>query len=310
MTLEIIAKLATAFTLSILLGAIATFATAFALAFLVVGRGDWKGIEHVILGWSAVAGLLVGVAFLSTASYWHPYMDLILWTSVIGALIVATVGVVNQHRLADFIKHLVGRRGEAKIRRLLSGYEALHDVYVESAEGEIAQIDHLALVGNALLVVETKNWAGKIYAANLDEEWTRYYEDGGTLKVQNPVKQNKRQVRIVKSLVRQGTDVVGIVAFADRVEFPKGTPADVILAGLFPLFLKEIAKRTGERSGKAEWASLKARIEGSDQKNLARRHKAMREERELRDALPLPPDPVIKPASKPSFTNSGKRSGI
>ncbi|WP_409449713.1 nuclease-related domain-containing protein [Candidatus Igneacidithiobacillus taiwanensis] len=58
-----------------------------------------------------------------------------------------------------------GAVGEHRVRRIIdkAGAIALHDFYLTDDRG-ITQIDHAVLTSQGILLLETKNFSGKIYA--------------------------------------------------------------------------------------------------------------------------------------------------
>lgn len=86
-----------------------------------------------------------------------------------------------------------------------------------------AQIDHMVLYRQGilfkLLVIETKNWSGKITGKAYEEYWTvNCY--GKTSKRYNPILQNKRHCSLAK-LLFFWCKVKNIIVFVGDCEFPK-----------------------------------------------------------------------------------------
>jgi len=104
------------------------------------------------------------------------------------------------------------------LRRL--AYPALHDIVLLCEDGHPTQIDHVAKTPSGLLVIETKNYSGKIYGKSDDKMWTVCL--GGTRrKMQNPLRQNYRHIQAVKRLVPD-VPVLGHVVFAGSAAPPDG----------------------------------------------------------------------------------------
>jgi hypothetical protein len=125
--------------------------------------------------------------------------------------------------------NLAGTIGEMRVAAVLDdiGIEALHDVYLpDGRDGHRwTQIDHLVLTNAGILVVETKNYGGRIYASQFDQKWT-YFIGGQKHTFQNPIRQNKLHVRAVQDLAT-GVQVLERVVFTNRAEFAKDIPEGV-----------------------------------------------------------------------------------
>jgi hypothetical protein len=130
-------------------------------------------------------------------------------------------------------RRIKGWVGEKAVRSLLAanGIEHIHDVYLPSRNG-VTQVDHLALAGGSILVIETKNYEGSIYPQHGTIEWTQALA-GGKVKnrFQSPLLQNLGHVRAVRSLVAPFGSIEGLVVFAGGASFPKGIPDGVVTIG-------------------------------------------------------------------------------
>lgn len=123
----------------------------------------------------------------------------------------------------------IGRRGEKIVIRELKRMNlvACHDVMLSSRDG-VAQIDHIAKVGNAIVVIETKNYKGSIYGGQWDKEWRQVFRRGKSFPVVNAVRQNYGHIKAVQAVVGDNVDVRGIVIFVGNAKFPKGRPEGVL----------------------------------------------------------------------------------
>lgn len=77
---------------------------------------------------------------------------------------------------------------------------------------DIQEIDHIAVVNNCVVMIETKNWKGKII---IDEygNWSR--ELNGEVKgLRNPKQQIERHVDLLKSIVGDRAEVIGILCLS------------------------------------------------------------------------------------------------
>lgn len=122
---------------------------------------------------------------------------------------------------------LRGKLGEARVRKRLARIwsEALHDVILPASRGGLTQVDHLVLTGAGLLVVETKNYRGRIFGREQEAQWTQRL-GRHSIAFPNPLRQNHGHTEAVKALV-PGVRVFGRVVFTNSAQFPQGMPPGV-----------------------------------------------------------------------------------
>ena len=120
-----------------------------------------------------------------------------------------------------------GKLGETRVRKRLNRIwsEALHDVILPASRGGLTQVDHLVLTGAGLLVVETKNYRGRIFGREREAQWTQRLGRHG-ITFPNPLRQNHGHTEAVKALV-PGVRVIGRVVFTNSARFPQGMPPGV-----------------------------------------------------------------------------------
>jgi hypothetical protein len=119
---------------------------------------------------------------------------------------------------------LGGMRGERLVRREFETLTAavLQDIVLPDGRGCLTQIDHVALTGAGLLVVETKNYSGQIFGTEREPRWTQKL-GRTTHSFQNPLRQNYLHVSALQAL-QLGAPVLGLVVFTNAAQFPKGLP--------------------------------------------------------------------------------------
>jgi len=132
-----------------------------------------------------------------------------------------------------------GWQGEKRLQELLElfEFEAVHNVYVPNAEGELAQVDHIVKFQNTLGVVETKNFSGEIFAVEYAKSWVQTI-NGHDYKFPNPLGQAKRQVEHLKNMLPD-INIRGTVVYAGDATFTVDTPNDVFT---FDEFRHDLAK--------------------------------------------------------------------
>lgn len=120
-----------------------------------------------------------------------------------------------------------GQIGEWRVRSVISGLGAaqIHDVILPDDRG-LAQIDHLVLTPAGIVVLETKNYAGKIYTYGRRKDWVQYI---GRRKnaMHNPQDQNYRHRKAVEHLA-PGVPVQDWVLMIGDARFPNGKPDGVL----------------------------------------------------------------------------------
>ena len=134
---------------------------------------------------------------------------------------LAVVILLIAYRLFFYakVKGWIGEQLVAMVLRRLN-YPALHDIILVCKDGHPTQIDHVARTPGGLLVIETKNYSGKIYGNPHDKTWTVCLA-GTRHKMQNPLHQNYRHIQAVKELVPD-VPVIGHVLFVGSAQPPDG----------------------------------------------------------------------------------------
>lgn len=77
-----------------------------------------------------------------------------------------------------------------------------------------SQIDHIYVSNYGIFVVETKNYAGRIYGSDNQLNWTQVLAYGNTKnKLYNPVKQNQTHIYRLKSALGIKSNFVSVIVF-------------------------------------------------------------------------------------------------
>lgn len=124
--------------------------------------------------------------------------------------------------------------GEAAVRRLLirtlndPAYHLLNNITIPVDDGT-TQIDHILLSRYGVFVIETKHYSGWIFAHPTGRTWTQVkyrYKS----KFQNPLRQNYKHVRVVKSLLHfiPPEHIHSLVVFTGDGVFKTERPAGVV----------------------------------------------------------------------------------
>lgn len=141
-------------------------------------------------------------------------------------LIVAVLGLAGLTVARAARPFVIGAMGEWRVRRLLrrTGLEAAHDLLLpHDNEAGWTQIDHLVRLPDGLLVIETKNWRGRLFGTAYDLSWTQRLGPW-SYRHQNPLRQNHAHIVAVRNLTGRTVPVTGAVVMVGAGWFPRGLP--------------------------------------------------------------------------------------
>lgn len=159
----------------------------------------------------------------------------------------------------EYQRRLDGVAGELKVRRLIEQRYAhsLHDIYLPCRNGT-TQIDHVILVRDRIVVVETKNYSGIVFANPQDRNWTQVLAGGNIrLPFLNPIRQNALHVNAVKLVAGGSVEVINLVAFVGSATFARALPEGVMELVEFASFLDSHRGDPGtDPAAKEAWARL------------------------------------------------------
>lgn len=104
------------------------------------------------------------------------------------------------------VKLIIGKTKEGK-RYIINNY-MLED------KGKSSQIDHILININGVFVIETKNYAGRIYGNEKQLEWTQVLAYGKVKhKLYNPIKQNATHIFRLKTILPKDVLIKSIIVF-------------------------------------------------------------------------------------------------
>ncbi|MGN1168790.1 MAG: NERD domain-containing protein [Acutalibacteraceae bacterium] len=90
----------------------------------------------------------------------------------------------------------------------------INNLVLETAPEKTSQIDHVVINQNGVFVIETKNYSGRIYGNDSQQNWTQVLNYGKVKNhFYNPVKQNHTHKYKIQELLPQGTPIFPIVVF-------------------------------------------------------------------------------------------------
>lgn len=132
-----------------------------------------------------------------------------------------------------------GHAGESKVNRVLKkfthkGARGKNDILIEHGRGT-SQIDHLLITKQGIVVLETKNYSGRITGTEKGRLWTQSFPGSYTEPRQfyNPIKQNEGHIEALQAILKKYKDVPmhSLVVFAGDCSFPQ-LPGVVSASGL------------------------------------------------------------------------------
>jgi hypothetical protein len=112
------------------------------------------------IGVSIGAALIAAAVFLAIGFRWW-------WCSLIGLAIMALVNLMTRRgRRFDPYPWERGLDGELKVSQILSDLEDHGFLIVEHIDIGYGDVDHVVIGPTGVFAVETKNWSGRVTAAN------------------------------------------------------------------------------------------------------------------------------------------------
>ena len=113
-----------------------------------------------------------------------------------------------------------GKIGEKRVSNKLNklakkyGGQVFNDITIQGENDKTSQIDHIYVCNYGVFVVETKNYAGRIYGNESQLEWTQVLMYGRSKnKLYNPVKQNQTHIYRLKELLGLDVNFESVVVF-------------------------------------------------------------------------------------------------
>lgn len=177
-------------------------------------------------------------------------------------------------------------QGEALVSRVLRAefglpdYHLMNHVTVPMDDGT-TQIDHILVSRFGVFVIETKHYSGWLFANEAGRTWTKV-QFKARFRFQNPILQNKRHVRAVRSRLDflPPDAVKSVVVFSGEAEFKTDIPCGVITIDRLPAYIRRHSDEVMSLNrmqfcvGRLETARLaiSAETDVEHVRNLARRH--------------------------------------
>jgi len=141
-----------------------------------------------------------------------------------------------------------------KLLRAVSS-DTLVDFVIPNGTGGEIHIDHLLLTGYGLILLETKDMQGTVFAGDRMDTWSATLK-GARLTFNNPIPMLQERAAAI-SLLAPGVPLESRVLFVNEVTFPKGHPTVV---STVPALIEEYSSADfGEpHDFSAHWQAIKS----------------------------------------------------
>lgn len=138
-------------------------------------------------------------------------------------IIIGAIMVIIFLSLSFFfnLPKVKGIRGEMKVSRIIKRIAKKHDgkvindVIIQDPEsGLTSQIDHILFLRTGIYVIETKNYAGRIYGEAKGQKWTQVLKYGKVKNaLYNPLMQNYTHIKRLRNVIGINKGIISCVVF-------------------------------------------------------------------------------------------------
>ncbi|MGP9800021.1 nuclease-related domain-containing protein [Rheinheimera sp. NSM] len=156
---------------------------------------------------------------------------LLVYVMLFGSFIVLLSLLVRKYSAK-----LIGAVGEWTLHKVLVAklpisYRHYRNLVLQTAQGDLTEVDHLIVSPYGIFVIEVKNYQGWIFGGEKQAEWTVQHFRRKH-RFMNPLRQNYKHTEAVKyalGLDKTGADKVhSMVAFGPSAEFKTPLPVNVM----------------------------------------------------------------------------------
>ena len=163
-----------------------------------------------------VGALLLTITIATIVSYMGGKFDGLTFVIVALSLMI----VFTAAAIVLSLPSVKGKIGEARVSRKLkklakkNGGQIFDNVIIPGENDNTSQIDHIYVCKYGVFVVETKNYAGRIYGTDGQLEWTQVLAYGHSKnKLYNPVKQNGTHIMRLSDILNLDVTFYSVVVF-------------------------------------------------------------------------------------------------
>lgn len=160
------------------------------------------------------------------------------------------------------------------LRQLPVGYQHYRNLILQTAQGDLTEIDHLVLSRFGIFVVEVKNYRGWIFGSDQQDYWTVQHFRRKH-RFQNPLRQNYKHTEAVKFALgltsQESKQVHSVVAFSERAALKTVLPANVCFIQQVPDFIQQFTQPCFSDEQLRQFAA-KLNLTASEQSALRKAH--------------------------------------
>jgi hypothetical protein len=179
-------------------------------------------LRRLVVGEAGLAALLAlgGLVFFLLRG-----QSGLLWLAGVLAFLAVGHHLKTRHNAQQANTLGAGLKGEVEVAHLLADgldrdYYLYNDLNVRSGFRR-AQIDHVIIGPCGVVVIETKNWRGRLVGDENEKAWQQYrFEDVPPRRVGNPILQNRRHAEVLTACLRSKglpeAPVIPLVVFTAR----------------------------------------------------------------------------------------------
>ena len=93
----------------------------------------------------------------------------------------------------------------------------VNNILFQTDDGKSSQVDHVLINSNGVFVVETKNYAGRVYGNEKQHEWTQVFNYGKSkFHFYNPVKQNATHIYRLREALGNNVYMKSLIVFVQN----------------------------------------------------------------------------------------------
>ncbi|WP_158285505.1 nuclease-related domain-containing protein [Azospirillum sp. TSA6c] len=181
---------------------------------------------------------------------------------------------------AEAARRESGYQAELEVDEILRGLgiPVLHEIYVPH-RGHHTEIDHLALVGSHIWVIETKGWSGDVLGKATDAEWQQVKRHD-TKVLKNPLRQNEHHLGVLHGTYSRSS-FRPVIVFT-RARFPEGKPDGVFTLDELPDLVARDRTSIPDEETKRAWGDLSSQSGRQSKQVLRAQHSQRLEEQKTK----------------------------
>ncbi|MCF0217228.1 MAG: NERD domain-containing protein [Fibrobacteraceae bacterium] len=170
-------------------------------------------------------------------------MITLLWCFIVVLTVVILFAKVFQNQIVGFI----GEKFTANRINLITGGRVFTDIYAEG-DGNVVQIDMIAVTNKGILVVEKKTMIGLILGDAYQKYWTICLNRGRVKhQLRNPLHQNYGHIKVLESLFPPFSQYYNnVVVFGNNAKLGDKLPNNVVTDRSFREYYRNLSGSMSE----------------------------------------------------------------